>query len=85
MTITTTSPDEALRRGTACAEGRGGRPDLIAAHRWFNVAALGGDERGATARRDVATQMTKAEIALALRGARESMARESTARVAIAA
>ena len=66
--------DEALRRGAACARGAGGRPDLVAAHRWFNVAAVRGSDEGAELRRRTASTMTKAEIVAALRGARESLA-----------
>ena len=64
---------EAIRRGRRCAAGASGRPDLVAAHRWFNVAALNGSEEGAALRRDVAATMTKQELVHALRGARESM------------
>ena len=71
MVITT---HEALQRGERCLLGSGGRPDLVAAHRWFNVAAVRGCERGAALRRTIAASMTKPELAAALRGARESLA-----------
>ena len=77
MTKTTTGTmptnAEAVRRGRLCAGGASGRPDLVAAHRWFNVAAMNGDEDAAALRRDVAATMTKGELARALRGARETM------------
>ena len=66
--------DEVLRRGERCLAGAGGRPDVVAAHRWFNVAAVRGSERGIALRRTVAASMTKIELAAALRGARESLA-----------
>ena len=72
-TTDTTIIDEAIRRGRCCAAGASGRPDLVAAHRWFNVAAMRGSDEGAALRRDVAATMTKRELAHALRGARESM------------
>ena len=66
--------DEVLRRGERCLAGAAGRPDVVAAHRWFNVAAVRGSERGVALRRTVAASMTKPELAAALRGARESLA-----------
>lgn len=65
---------DAIGRGRLCMAGAGGRPDPVAAHRWFNVAALSGSDDAAALRRDVAATMTKAELARALRGARETMA-----------
>ncbi len=44
--------------------------DLIEAHKWFNLASTGGDERGALARSSVSMDMTAREIAEAQRRAR---------------
>lgn len=44
--------------------------DLLEAHKWFNLAAAWGDERGADARGDVSDEMTAREIAEAQRRAR---------------
>lgn len=74
MTKNAMRTDEALARGERCLAGASGRPDVVAAHRWFNVAAIHGSERGAALRRSVAARMTKMELAMALRGARESLA-----------
>ena len=56
-------------RGFACA-----RPsdtmDLIEAHKWFNLAAMAGDARGAAARADIALDLTPREIVEAQRRAR---------------
>ena len=73
-TGTMVSTDEALVRGERCLAGASGTPDVVAAHRWFNVAAIRGSERGAALRRTVAASMTKGELVAALRGAREALA-----------
>ncbi len=44
--------------------------DLVEAHKWFNLAALNGSERGQECRADIAEEMTAREIAEAQRQAR---------------
>lgn len=44
--------------------------DLIQAHKWFNLAALGGNEAGQSCRAEIADDMTAREIAEAQRQAR---------------
>jgi hypothetical protein len=44
--------------------------DLIEAHKWFNLAALNGSERGQLCRAEIADEMTAREIAEAQRQAR---------------
>jgi len=44
--------------------------DLIQAHKWFNLAALRGDERSQECRHDISEDMTAREIAEAQRQAR---------------
>lgn len=56
-------------RGFACAR-LSDAMDLVEAHKWFNLAAMSGDERGAAARTDIALDMTPREIAEAQRRAR---------------
>ena len=70
MTIT---GQEALRRGMESAAGESGRVDLVSAHAWFNIAAVLGEERAVRLRSEAASEMTKAELADALRSAREWM------------
>ena len=65
--------EEALRRGMESAAGSKGRVDLVDAHRWFNIAAVLGETRAADLRSETASEMTKAELAAALRAAREWM------------
>ena len=45
--------------------------DLIEAHKWFNLAAVGGHDEAAPCRHDVAEEMTAREVAEAQRRARE--------------
>ncbi len=65
--------DVLFELGMLYASGRGGAVDLIAAHKWFNLAALKGRVDAVTMRREVAEQMSDAEIAMAQREARAWM------------
>lgn len=57
--------------GVAYSVGKDGIDiDLVEAHKWFNLAALKGDERAKEDRREVAYDMTSEEIAEAQRNAR---------------
>ncbi len=56
-------------RGIACSRSAECM-DLVEAHKWFNLAAVRGDERGAAARVHLAMEMTAREIAEAQRRAR---------------
>jgi TPR repeat protein len=51
--------------------GHGVGPDLIEAHKWFNLAAARGHEEAAWCRADISDEMTAREIAEAQRRARE--------------
>lgn len=59
--------------GLMYAAGRDCPADMVAAHKWFNIAAIKGSERAATMRAELAGSMSKPEIARALREAREWM------------
>jgi hypothetical protein len=59
--------------GLMYATGRGCDIDLIAAHKWLNIAAIKGCDRAADLRADVAATLSKMELATALRAAREWM------------
>ncbi len=48
-----------------------GEADLIAAHKWFNLAAINGNAEAAEHRQQIAREMTAAAIAAAQRAARE--------------
>jgi uncharacterized protein len=65
--------DILFEMGMMYATGRDCDVDLVAAHKWFNIAAIKGDERAALMRSEIAANMSKAELATALRSAREWM------------
>lgn len=65
--------DVLFERGLYWASGRSGFVDLIAAHKWFNLAALKGRVDAIEMRQEVAQTMSDAEIAAAQRDARAWM------------
>ena len=65
--------DVLFELGLMYATGRDCEADIIAAHKWFNIAAIKGSDRAAQLRSELAATMSKAEIASALRQAREWM------------
>ena len=69
-------PESFFERGLALSVGKSGRVDLIEAHKWFNIAAARGDRVAARHREEVASEMTREEIAAALRAAREWISRQ---------
>lgn len=66
-----TGADAFFALGMMHASGRGTPVDLVAAHRWFNIAAARGHKDAARLRREIAEQMSDAEIGLAQRTARD--------------
>jgi len=63
--------DACFELGVAFSAGADGCPlDLVAAHKWFNIAALGGNERAIECRSEIAGEMTAREIIEAQRQAR---------------
>jgi TPR repeat protein len=65
--------DVLFELGMLYASGRAGAVDLVAAHKWFNLAALRGRVDGIAMRREVAEMMSEADIAAAQREARAWM------------
>jgi len=63
--------DVLFERGLYWASGRSGVVNLIAAHKWFNLAALKGRTDAIVMRREIAEQMSDVEIAMAQRDARD--------------
>jgi len=57
--------------GMMYAVGRDLGVDLVAAHKWFNLAAAKGNAEAVRLRQEIAAQMTAAEIANAQRAARD--------------
>ena len=66
----TAIPDILFERGLYWASGRSGVVNLVAAHKWFNLAALKGRTEAVELRREVAEMMSEVEIAMAQREAR---------------
>ena len=61
--------------GMMYSTGRLGSTDLVSAHKWFNIAALSGVADAIRLRREIAAEMSEAEIAAAQRAAREWLTR----------
>ena len=74
--------DALYELGIAYSSGLDGvTVDLIEAHKWFNLAAVAGNERGHECRAEISGDMTAREIAEAQRQARSWMM-ENTRRAA---
>jgi TPR repeat protein len=58
-------------RGMNFSAGAGVAIDLVEAHKWFNIAAMCGHGDAARLRREIAEQMSDAEIGCAQRAARD--------------
>lgn len=70
---TSANGDVLFDLGLMFSTGRDGIIDLIAAHKWFNLAALKGRVDAIQLRRELAEQMSAKDIALAQREARAWM------------
>ncbi len=57
--------------GIRFSTGSDVEPDLVAAHKWFNLAARAGNEEAALHRQNLAAEMSAADISMAQRAARE--------------
>lgn len=61
--------------GVAYSTGTGGADyDLVEAHKWFNLAAVAGNEAAQAARAEIADDMSAREVATAQRAARDWLA-----------
>ena len=69
------SPEALFELGLACATGRMGKQDLVAAHKWFNIAAFRGLAAAKLRRAEISLEMTKDQIAEAQRAARDWLKR----------
>ncbi len=63
--------DALYNLGLAYSTGQGVTTDLVAAHKWFNLAAVRGVEAAKTWRNQLAGEMAPSQIAEAQRLARE--------------
>ena len=76
-------PDALYELGVVYSTGTHGiEVDLIEAHKWFNLAALNGSERGQESRAEIAEEMSAREIAEAQRQARAWLSETSQRRAA---
>lgn len=69
------APDALLQLGLMYCSGRDVPLDMIEAHKWFNLAAMRGNAAARQYRQEIASEMTKSDIGLAQRRAREWMSR----------
>ena len=65
------NPEVLFELGLIYATGRDGEEDMVAAHKWFNIAAYQGYGPAKARRDEITLEMTKQEIATAQREARE--------------
>ena len=65
------SGKQLLQLGIIYSSGRSGSPDLIAAHKWFNLAAMQGNKEAIRHRHEIAAEMSVSQIAAAQREARK--------------
>lgn len=70
---TTAQADILMELGMMYATGRDCELDVVSAHKWFNIAAIKGSARAAELRSELSMNMSKVDIARALREAREWM------------
>ncbi len=67
--------EEMYREGLKASTGNDEAPfDLIDAHKWFNLAAMQGNQEARIYRAELSNEMTAEEIAEAQRRAREYLA-----------
>jgi len=63
--------DTLFELGMMYASGRSVPPDLVIAHKWFNPSAMLGNMDAVRLRREIAAEMTDAQIGQAQRAARD--------------
>lgn len=67
-------PDALYELGLMYCTGRDVDYDLVEAHKWFNLAALRGNDDAKRYRSELSREMTRAEIAAAQKRARQWLA-----------
>ncbi len=65
------SSDVLFQLGMMYSTGSSVPTDYVSAHKWFNLAAMRGNEDAIRLRREIAEQMSEGEIAEAQRAARD--------------
>jgi TPR repeat protein len=66
-----TTADTLFELGMMYSSGRSVPIDLVIAHKWFNIAAMKGHAEAAQLRREIASEMSDAQIGQAQRAARD--------------
>ena len=70
------APDQAFfELGRMCSIGRSTPPDLVSAHKWFNLAAMLGNSDAIRMRVEIASEMSQSDIVAAQRAARDWLTR----------
>ena len=69
------APDALFELGLMYASGREVQRDFVSAHKWFNVAALRGNDEAKRYRLELSREMTRIEISKAQKLAREWISR----------
>ena len=65
------SPEALFALGMECSIGGEVPADLVSAHKWFNLAAMQGNQDAVRLRREIAGLMSNVEIGAAQRAARD--------------
>lgn len=71
LTARSATPDALFNLGLMYSSGRERSPDLVSAHKWFNLAAMQGNAPARDYRSEISREMSSDEIAEAQRQARE--------------
>ncbi len=71
LTAKSVEAETLLQMGLTYSAGRDVGTDLVAAHKWFNLAALKGSSRARSYRMEVAGELSRQELRNAQRQARE--------------
>jgi len=71
LTTQSAEAETLLHMGLTYSSGRDVETDLVAAHKWFNLAALKGSKKARTYRMEIASELTRQDLRDAQRQARE--------------
>jgi hypothetical protein len=71
----TGAPDALFELGLMYCSGRDVDLDMVEAHKWFNLAALRGNDEARHYRQEISREMSKDEIGIAQKRAREWLSR----------
>jgi uncharacterized protein len=67
--------EQLFELGMMCSTGQAVPLDMVAAHKWFNIAAMLGNKDAVRLRNEVAAEMSDSEIVTAQRAARNWLIR----------